>query len=133
MRESIPVGEMLVQLQNGQDEVIEILYPRFRRAFYINGRRHGLTHEDAEDAVGNAFESILRKIQTCDLNKGSGEAWMWTIFRNEVIDFHRFHPAGELPPNTRYRGVEGNPEEWTERDELDQCLEAAWNTLSEPV
>jgi RNA polymerase sigma factor (sigma-70 family) len=121
--------DLLVQLKHGQDEVIEVIYPYYAKLFYAYGKRHGLSHEEAEDLVQTTFDHILTKIQTYDEVKGGGEKWMWRICVNLLTDIYR-KPSDEVFPEDIPSEIKDDPEGILERKELTRCLEAAFNSLA---
>ena len=89
MNENFSAHYLLMQLQCGHEEVIDILYPRYAKDFYTYARHQGFTHEDAEDIVHTTFYKILSSIAYYDVIAGAGAGWMWRICRNLIIDMKR--------------------------------------------
>jgi RNA polymerase sigma-70 factor (ECF subfamily) len=54
-------------------------------------RRQGLSTEDAADASQEVFRAVARRVASFQRNgnHGSFQAWLWTITRNKIRDFHR--------------------------------------------
>ncbi len=97
MFKDISVHDLLWQLKQGHEEVLDILYPRYGRVFYTYARRHHFTHEDAEDIVQTTFWHLLDRIGSYDETQKSGEKWLWSICRNQVIDYLRRQKTSVLP------------------------------------
>ena len=97
MLNDVSIHALLLQLKQGRDEVLDVLYPRYGRAFYAYARRHHLTHEDAEDVVQITFWRLLDRIGSYDESRESGEKWLWSICRNQVIDHLRRQKTSVLP------------------------------------
>src|SRR5260370_24421634 len=91
------IHDLLWQLKQGHEEVLDMLYPRYGRVFYTYARRHHLAHEDAEDVVQTTFWRLLDRIESYDETQESGEKWLWSICRNQVIDHLRRQKTRALP------------------------------------
>ena len=66
------ISDLLLRLKQGRDEVLDVLYPHYRRIFYVYARRHQLLHEDAEDVVQMTFWRLLDGIESYDEQRESG-------------------------------------------------------------
>jgi RNA polymerase sigma factor (sigma-70 family) len=130
MAESISVHVLLTRLKCGHDEIIEILYPRYAKVFYVYAKNRGLTHEDAEDIVDETFLHILRSIGTYNEIDGHGEQWIWRICKNLVTDSLRrkriVRSFADDPPDE-----DADPERCFGRKECSQALSRAWQRISE--
>ena len=131
MAEQDSVHNLLSRLKQGRDEGINILYPHYRRIFYAYARRLTLTHEEAEDTVGETFWRILNCIESYDEINGGGERWMWRICRNVIVDMLRKRRSVE--PLVDYHLVyeDLDPEEYFEKNEIAQAFACAWERISE--
>lgn len=96
------IYELLVKLKNDDDSAADWLYPRLFRLWYRNTRTFvyrkedqtrvvALSHEEAEDAIHDAFEDLIKGIRTLDEGRSPGEVrgWLAAIHRNAVISFLR--------------------------------------------
>ena len=67
-------------------------------------RHHINSYDDAEDVVSDIFLKIYSKLDTFDESKASMSTWIYTITRNEVVDYYRKRrldlSLDELPENT---------------------------------
>lgn len=70
-------------------------YELYRRMIYGLGRRAGLSHDEAQDAVQDTMTSLLAKIRSFDADpsKGSFRSWLRQIARWRIGDVIRNRPA----------------------------------------
>ncbi len=104
MDKSISAHDLLLQLKQGHEQALDILYPRYERAFYIYARRHQLSHEDAEDIIQAVFWRVLEHIGSYDEMRESGEKWLWSICRNQTIDHLRARKVLKSPTDEKSCG-----------------------------
>ncbi|SRR6266571_720266 len=131
MAEQDSVHNLLCRLKHGSDESIDILYPYYRRVFYAYARRLRLTHEEAEDAVGEMFWRILNCIGSYDEIEGGGERWMWRICRNVTVDILRKRRSREKLVDFHLVYEDIGPEEYFEKNEIAQAFACAWGRISQ--
>lgn len=77
-----------------------VLYAEYhdRVMAYIDARLH--SRADAEDICQDVFEKIYLKLESFDSGKASIGTWIYSITRNNVIDFYRrSHLVSELDEN----------------------------------
>ncbi|HTK11910.1 MAG TPA: RNA polymerase sigma factor [Ktedonobacteraceae bacterium] len=74
----------------GNNSLSAVLYQRYAAKLFSYVCRHVSTSEDAEDLLLEVFLSLLEHEQTL-ISRGEDEqrAWLWTVARNKIIDFHR--------------------------------------------
>jgi RNA polymerase sigma-70 factor, ECF subfamily len=134
MAKYISVDILLTRLKYGDDEAIEILYPRYAKVFYTYVKNCGLTHEDAEDIVEETFLHVLKSIKTYDEAEGHGESWLWRICKNIMTDLlRRKRTACSLMddrPVDEFPSEDTNPARCFERKEYFQALDSAWQRIS---
>ncbi len=84
----------------------EKLYVRSYPRLYGYARRRVLSHEEAADAVSEAFTRAYAGIERFKWRGGGFDAWMYRILRNVLLETHRrglrrsvswFELAGEEP------------------------------------
>ena len=80
---------LLRQFKGGDDSAIEVLYQRYAASFYKLTRARGLKHEDADDIVQATFLKIVSGIAHYDANRGSGTAWLWSVYGSARSDWIR--------------------------------------------
>ena len=81
------------------------------------------TPEDAEDLQANVFYKVFRQWERFESEKASISTWIYTIARNEVIDYYRTrHPAEEVPEDLQDNSV--TEEEILENETLDELAKA---------
>ncbi len=78
--------ELMVRVQGGDSEAVEVLYdrhgsPAYSLAYRIMGERQA-----AEDATQEAFLSVWRTSASYDAARGSVRSWLLQIVRNRAID-----------------------------------------------
>jgi RNA polymerase sigma factor (sigma-70 family) len=124
--------DLLVRLKHGNVEAIDMLYPRYARAFYGYAKRKQLSHEEAEDIVGATFDRILTCIQSYNEVKCGGEKWMWIICRNLVTDVlrNKCKQTGE-DFDIHHLSENADPEWILEQREYNRAISRAWNKISE--
>lgn len=67
-----------------------VLYQRYAPKLFFYICRHVPTGEDAEDLLLDVFLSLLEHESTlASRNEDERRAWLWTVARNKVIDFHK--------------------------------------------
>jgi RNA polymerase sigma-70 factor, ECF subfamily len=78
--------ELMVLVQSGDSEALEVLYdrhgsPAYSLAYRVMGERQA-----AEDATQEAFLSVWRTSASYDAARGSVRSWLLQIVRNRAID-----------------------------------------------
>jgi RNA polymerase sigma-70 factor (ECF subfamily) len=78
--------ELMVLVQGGDTEALEVLYdrhgsPAYSLAYRVMGERQA-----AEDATQEAFLSVWRTSASYDAARGSVRSWLLQIVRNRAID-----------------------------------------------
>lgn len=130
MLKDISTHDLLWQLKQGHEEVLDMLYPRYGRVFYAYARRHHLAHEDAEDVVQTTFWRLLNRIESYDETRESGEKWLWSICRNQVIDHLRRQKTSALP-DEELLIEEFDPDAQLVDQERLRALASGWAALAE--
>jgi RNA polymerase sigma factor (sigma-70 family) len=142
--------ELLVELKdNGRDEVMDILYPRYegRLYWYVKSKAMILSNEDAEDIVQETFIKITRGRKNYDEDKGrrsNGEAWIWQNCRSTMIDhIRRIKQSVSIDGITiseiekhlekNFSSVDTDPSQWVERREERQSFATALSALPPPA
>jgi DNA-directed RNA polymerase specialized sigma24 family protein len=154
--ENNKIHELLVQYQHGNVEAGGLLYAYLAGPLYMQGRKKGLSHEDAKDIVSETFTRICDPhiINSYLEELRGGKAWVEKIFEHFVIDWQRrsliptTQPKGvntqhSSTPQKRETSLEGfnthdfiseeedsNPEEYVLNKELKEYLMATWESLS---
>jgi DNA-directed RNA polymerase specialized sigma24 family protein len=80
---------LLRRFKGGDDSAIEVLYQRYAVSFYKLTRAKGFKHEDADDIVQASFLKIVSGITNYDENRGSGTAWVWSVYGSARSDWMR--------------------------------------------
>ena len=82
-------SELISRVQNGETESFAELYDSYiRRIFaFVYSKTHH--RQTAEDITSQVFMKALEKISTFDADKGSFNAWIYQIARNQVCDHYR--------------------------------------------
>ncbi len=80
---------LLRRFKGGDDSAIEVLYQRYAASFYKLTRAKGFKHEDADDIVQASFLKIVSGIMNYDENRGSGTAWVWSVYGSARSDWMR--------------------------------------------
>lgn len=130
MLKDIAVHDLLLRLKQGHDEVLDMLYPRYGRVFYAYARHRRLSHEDAEDVVQAVFWRVLDRIESYDETRASGEKWLWSICRNQVVDHLRRQRTSALP-DEELLIEEFDPDVQLVDQERLRALARGWDALSE--
>jgi RNA polymerase sigma-70 factor, ECF subfamily len=78
--------ELMVLVQDGDSEAVEVLYerhggPSYSLAYRVMGERQA-----AEDVTQEAFLSVWRTSASYDAARGSVRSWLLQIVRNRAID-----------------------------------------------
>lgn len=101
----------------------EEVYERYAEKVLAYIRYRVSTKEDAEDLQSNVFLKVFRQWDRYESEKASISTWIYTIARNEVIDYYRTrHVAEEIPED--FRDASQTEEEVIENEELDELADA---------
>ena len=65
------------------------LYQQYAPAIFAYLLRNVGSREDAEDLLLDIFLAVLQKSSSLDVDEQRLPAWIWTVARNKVIDYHR--------------------------------------------
>lgn len=97
--------------EEAYNEFAHIFGPRLR-AFFI---KRGLTEADAEDLAASCVTDIALKVKKYrQLTEGGFAAWVFTLARHALSDWHRTHrPTEPLPEDLTAPSIEEEPEEET--------------------
>jgi RNA polymerase sigma factor (sigma-70 family) len=133
------IHELLVKLQRGNTQAAAAIAALLGHQFYACARsKYQLSHEDADDVVQTTLKNIIERISTYHTEHPGGLHWVWTIFRNAVIDLFRArkHYTTELTENLIENGpldedISANPEMYLEHWELSSILAQALALLPE--
>jgi RNA polymerase sigma-70 factor (ECF subfamily) len=123
------IGRLIQQLKAGDDTagpiLVSILAPRLLG--YAEMIANDLPLADREQAVEQAIETAIRRIDRYDPNKGTFPGWVRAFVRHAVGDWRRQHPAG-APSQLDQRTDAATPEDDTE-EEPDNPASAALTAL----
>ena len=101
----------------------EEIYKKYSDKVLAYIRYRVSTPEDAEDLQANVFYKVFRQWERFESEKASMSTWIYTIARNEVIDYYRTrHPAEEVPEDLQDNSV--TEEEILENETLDELAKA---------
>jgi RNA polymerase sigma-70 factor (ECF subfamily) len=89
----------------------------------------GNTH-DAQDAVHDAFETVLDKPGAYDARKGPLKPWFLRVVRNRCIDMLRRRHASTTMPVDELESAVKTPEEALEAGQVSSRLERALASIS---
>lgn len=78
--------ELMVLVQGGDSEALEVLYDRHGGPAYSLAHRIMGERQAAEDATQEAFLSVWRTSASYDAARGSVRSWLLQIVRNRAID-----------------------------------------------
>lgn len=78
--------ELMVLVQDGDSEALEVLYDRHGGPAYSLAHRIMGERQAAEDATQEAFLSVWRASASYDAVRGSVRSWLLQIVRNRAID-----------------------------------------------
>jgi RNA polymerase sigma-70 factor (ECF subfamily) len=110
------IGRLIEQLKTGDDTagpvLVSILAPRLLG--YAEMIANDLPLADREQAVEEAIETAVRRIDQYDPNKGTFPGWVRAFVRHAVGDWRRHHPTGaptQLEERTAAAVLEDDTEE----------------------
>jgi RNA polymerase sigma-70 factor (ECF subfamily) len=87
----------LKRCQQGDNEAFSRLYESHVQRIYDYVYFKTYHKETAEDITSTTFMKAFGRIQQFDLRKGEFIAWLYTIAKNEIVDFFRkAHPLLSL-------------------------------------
>ncbi len=78
--------ELMVLVQDGDSEAVEVLYDRHGGPAYSLAHRIMGERQAAEDVTQEAFLSVWRTSASYDAARGSVRSWLLQIVRNRAID-----------------------------------------------
>lgn len=86
MTKETNIGELIVQLQSGDEAALSQLYDMYSGSLY--GLILKIVHDEAiaQDILQDCFVKIWKKATTYSSSKGSFFTWMLNICRNKSID-----------------------------------------------
>jgi RNA polymerase sigma-70 factor (ECF subfamily) len=123
------IGRLIEQLKAGDDTagpiLVSILAPRLLG--YAEMIANDLPLADREQAVEQAIETAIRRIDRYDPNRGTFPGWVRAFVRHAVGDWRRRHPTG-APGQLDERTDAAAPEDNTE-EEPDDPASAALTAL----
>jgi RNA polymerase sigma-70 factor (ECF subfamily) len=121
-------AELLCRIAERELWAFELLYRRYVRAVYAMALRRLRDGGHAEDATQEVFAAVWRSAATYTPERGGGARWLFTIARNEVIDYaramRRVRDAPEEQVPERASG-EPQPDLAVEGDWVSLCVHAA--------
>lgn len=111
-------------------------YQRYAPAIFAYLLRNVASREDAEDLLLDVFLAVLEKRLSADLDETRLTAWIWTVARNKVVDYHRrskhrSHKELHTVKNALYENEEQAPEQMALKNEEYQKLHTALRELPE--
>lgn len=83
---SLADEELMVLVQGGDSEAVEVLYERHGGPSYSLAHRIMGERQAAEDVTQEAFLSVWRTSASYDAARGSVRSWLLQIVRNRAID-----------------------------------------------
>ena len=83
------LGELLAQVQVGDEEALVALHARYANLVYSVAYRVLSEQMAAEEVTQDTFMRLWHKAETYDPAKGSFVTWLLTITRRLAIDVHR--------------------------------------------
>ncbi|NHA14606.1 RNA polymerase sigma factor [Thioalkalivibrio sp. XN279] len=125
-------SEIIAALCRGKREqqlAIKNLYEQYASRMLRYFVHHGVSGEDAQDLLQETILKIYRSASGYT-EQGTARAWIWTIARNCLYDYHRhragrFEQAGDQVSDdvaSQPDRLELRPESLTESDELRDCV-----------
>ena len=81
--------QLVSRVANGDLGALDALYARYAKCAYRAARSVCRDHQDAEDALHNAFLSIWKSAATFSAERGTVAAWLLTVVRRRAIDVVR--------------------------------------------
>jgi len=133
-------SEIVAQARNGSSIALEQLMDRYARRLFRLALNVTNNHEDAEEAVQNAFLKAFRNLDTF---RGNSRFYTWIVriaLNEALMKIRRRHPTfvsadddGEGGFNSVVEGIEDwgpNPEERYSQEELRRILDRCINKLS---
>ena len=101
----------------------EEVYKQYSEKVLAYIRYRVTTPEDAEDLQANVFYKVYRQWDKYESEKSSISTWIYTIARNEVIDYYRTrHTAEEVPEDLK--DTSETEEEILENETLEELAKA---------
>ena len=90
-------------------------YGAYKKLMHGFARKHGLTHQEAEDVVQDTLLSVAKALHTFryDAARSSFRHWLWRLTRNRAVDHVRRRPR-EIPLD-RAQNTECTPMDALER------------------
>jgi RNA polymerase sigma-70 factor (ECF subfamily) len=85
------LGELLAQLQIGDEDALIALHARYANLVYSVAYRVLSEQMAAEEVTQDTFMRLWHKAETYDPAKGSFVTWLLTITRHLAIDAYRKH------------------------------------------
>lgn len=124
-------AEIVIPLQEGRPEAIEVMYDRYAGLAYGLALRIVGDPGRAEDVVQEVLVSVWRKPDRYDPARGSFRTWLMTLVRNRSIDSLRGtwrRQGGDMELGDDLQDLSGHSDPWPavalslERDVLREAL-----------
>ena len=110
MSDQPPVGELLIQIQAGDEDALIALHTRFINLVYSVAYQVLEDQMAAEEVAQDAFMRLWEKAESYDASKGEFVPWMLTITRRLAIDALR--KRQRRTPKQAMLFIDENPELW---------------------
>ena len=110
MSDQPPVGELLIQIQAGDEDALIALHTRFINLVYSVAYQVLEDPMAAEEVAQDAFMRLWEKAESYDASKGEFVPWMLTITRRLAIDALR--KRQRRTPKHAMLFIDENPELW---------------------
>lgn len=82
----VEATNLLTKIAQGDRTALSQLYDRYARIVYAIAHKSLNSIEDCEEVVLDVFAQVWRIADKFDLNKGSGEQWLFTLARSRILD-----------------------------------------------
>jgi RNA polymerase sigma-70 factor (ECF subfamily) len=109
-------------------------YQHYAPAIFAYLLRNVISREDAEDLLLDVFLAVLEKRLSADVDETKLAAWLWTVARNKVVDYHqrskhRTHRELHTLEGALYENEELAPEQMALKNEEYQKLHTTLREL----
>jgi RNA polymerase sigma-70 factor, ECF subfamily len=82
----VEATDLLTKIAEGDRIALSQLYDRYSRIIYAIAWKSLSSVEDCEEVVLEVFAQIWKIAGRFDVNKGSGEQWIFTLARSRILD-----------------------------------------------
>ncbi len=78
--------DLLIEIAQGERSALGKLYDRYARIVYAIAWKSLNSVEDCEEVVLDVFAQVWRIADRFDVERGSGETWLFTLARSRILD-----------------------------------------------